>query len=41
MQRLTTDEVCVAQTVNSAEGTQAVRSNDYVADFKNITEKVD
>ena len=41
MQCPITDEVHVAQTANSAEGTQAVRSNDYVADFKIISEKVD
>ena len=40
MQRPITDEVHVAQIVNSAEGTQAARSNDSVADFKIISEKV-
>ena len=36
-----TDEVYRAHTVNPGERTQSVRFLDYVADFKNITEKFD
>ena len=34
------DDVHLGQSVNPAENTDAVKSVDYVADFKNVSEKV-
>ena len=34
------DDVHLGQSVNPAENTDAVKSVDYVADFKNFSEKV-
>ena len=41
MQRPIFDDIHLGQTVNPAESTNAVKSVDYVADFRNIIGKVD
>ena len=41
MQRPIFDDIHLGQTVNPAENTNAVKSVDYVADFRNIIGKVD